>query len=83
MFLFVVLAGLSLPGLSTFIGEFLALAGTFQRHPWAGVIATVSIVLAALYMLHRLPTHDDRAPAVRVKGCATCPSARNSPHSHR
>jgi NADH-quinone oxidoreductase subunit M len=51
MFLFIVLAGLSLPGLSTFIGEFLSLAGTFQRHTWAGVIATVSIVLAALYML--------------------------------
>jgi len=51
MFLFLVLAGLSLPGLSTFIGEFLSIAGTFQRHTWAGVIATVSIVLAALYML--------------------------------
>lgn len=51
MFLFIVLAGLSLPGLSTFIGEFLSLAGAFQRHTWAGVIATVSIVLAALYML--------------------------------
>jgi NADH-quinone oxidoreductase subunit M len=51
MFLFFVLAGLSLPGLSTFIGEFLSLAGAFQRHTWAGVIATVSIVLAALYML--------------------------------
>jgi NADH-quinone oxidoreductase subunit M len=51
MFLFIVLAGLSLPGLSTFIGEFLSLAGTFQRYTWAGVIGTVSIVLAALYML--------------------------------
>jgi NADH-quinone oxidoreductase subunit M len=51
MFLFFVLAGLSLPGLSTFIGEFLSLAGAFQRHTAIGVIATVSIVLAALYML--------------------------------
>ncbi len=51
MFLFIVLAGLSLPGLSTFVGEFLSLAGTFERYVWAGVIGTVSIVLAALYML--------------------------------
>ena len=51
VFLFSILAGLSLPGLAPFVSEFLALSGTFQRHPWAGVIGTVSIVLAALYML--------------------------------
>ena len=51
VFLFAILAGLSLPGLAPFVSEFLALSGTFQRHPWAGVIGTVSIVLAALYML--------------------------------
>ena len=51
VFLFAILAGLSLPGLAPFVSEFLALSGTFQRHPWAGVIGTLSIVLAALYML--------------------------------
>jgi NADH-quinone oxidoreductase subunit M len=51
LFLFIVMAGLALPGLGTFIGEFLSLAGTFERHVWAGVIGTISIILAALYML--------------------------------
>jgi NADH-quinone oxidoreductase subunit M len=50
-FLFACLSGLALPGLAPFVSEFLALAGTFQRYETAAVIATLSIVLAALYML--------------------------------
>ncbi|MEC4020037.1 NADH-quinone oxidoreductase subunit M [Streptomyces sp. H27-D2] len=45
------LATLSLPGLAPFISEFLVLVGTFSRYPALGVIATVGIVLAALYVL--------------------------------
>ncbi|MDX3226580.1 NADH-quinone oxidoreductase subunit M [Streptomyces sp. ME19-01-6] len=45
------LATLSLPGLAPFISEFLVLVGTFSRYPVLGVIATVGIVLAALYVL--------------------------------
>ncbi|MFF5568377.1 NADH-quinone oxidoreductase subunit M [Streptomyces sp. NPDC012623] len=45
------LATLSLPGLSPFVSEFLVLVGTFSRYPAVGVIATVGIVLAALYVL--------------------------------
>ncbi|MFJ4920088.1 NADH-quinone oxidoreductase subunit M [Streptomyces sp. NPDC088725] len=45
------LATLSLPGLSPFVSEFLVLVGTFSRYPVAGIIATVGIVLAALYVL--------------------------------
>ncbi|GAU67718.1 putative NADH--quinone oxidoreductase subunit M [Streptomyces sp. NBRC 110611] len=45
------LATLSLPGLAPFISEFLVLVGTFSRYPVIGVIATVGIVLAALYVL--------------------------------
>ncbi|MFF4158148.1 NADH-quinone oxidoreductase subunit M [Streptomyces sp. NPDC001678] len=45
------LATLSLPGLAPFVSEFLVLVGTFSRYPAAGVIATVGIVLAALYVL--------------------------------
>ncbi|RDG38740.1 NADH-quinone oxidoreductase subunit M [Streptomyces corynorhini] len=45
------LATLSLPGLSPFVSEFLVLVGTFSRYPVVGVIATVGIVLAALYVL--------------------------------
>jgi NADH-quinone oxidoreductase subunit M len=51
IFLFAVLSGLALPGLAPFVSEFMALAGTFQRYRVAAVIATVSIILAALYML--------------------------------
>lgn len=45
------LATLSLPGLSPFVSEFLVLVGTFSRYPVIGIIATVGIVLAALYVL--------------------------------
>ncbi|OEV03316.1 NADH-quinone oxidoreductase subunit M [Streptomyces oceani] len=45
------LATLSLPGLAPFVSEFLVLVGTFSRYPAAGVVATVAIVLAALYVL--------------------------------
>ncbi|WBP87383.1 NADH-quinone oxidoreductase subunit M [Kitasatospora cathayae] len=45
------LATLSLPGLAPFVSEFLVLVGTFTRYPVIGVIATIGIVLAALYAL--------------------------------
>jgi NADH-quinone oxidoreductase subunit M len=51
VFLVAGLSSLALPGLSSFISEFLVLVGTFQRYPAAGVVATIGIVLAALYIL--------------------------------
>ncbi|MFF4583413.1 NADH-quinone oxidoreductase subunit M [Streptomyces sp. NPDC001389] len=45
------LATLSLPGLAPFVSEFLVLVGTFARYPAVGIIATIGIVLAALYTL--------------------------------
>ncbi|AEW95855.1 NADH dehydrogenase subunit M [Streptantibioticus cattleyicolor NRRL 8057 = DSM 46488] len=45
------LATLSLPGLAPFVSEFLVLVGTFTRYPALGVVATVGIVFAALYVL--------------------------------
>jgi NADH-quinone oxidoreductase subunit M len=45
------LAILSLPGLGPFVSEFLVLVGTFERYPALGIIGTVGIVLAALYVL--------------------------------
>ena len=59
-FLFAGLASLALPGLSTFVSEFLVLVGTFTRYEAAAVIATIGIVLAALYILLMLPAHHDR-----------------------
>ena len=51
LFLIAGLAGLALPGLSTFISEFLVLVGTFTRYEVPAVLATVGIILAAIYIL--------------------------------
>lgn len=51
LFLFAGLATLSLPGTGNFISEFMAIAGTWSRHPWFAAIAVVGTVLAALYVL--------------------------------
>jgi NADH-quinone oxidoreductase subunit M len=51
LFLIASLAGLSLPGLSTFVSEFLVLVGTFSRYKVAASLATVGIILAAIYLL--------------------------------
>jgi NADH-quinone oxidoreductase subunit M len=51
MFLVASLATVALPGTNSFISEFLVLIGTFTRYPGWAVIATIGIVLAAVYML--------------------------------
>jgi NADH-quinone oxidoreductase subunit M len=51
LFLVSGLAGLSLPGLSTFVSEFLVLVGTFTRYKVPAIFATAGIVLAAIYIL--------------------------------
>jgi NADH-quinone oxidoreductase subunit M len=48
---FFVFASAGLPGLSGFVGEFLALIGTFAVNPWVAGIATIVMVLAAVYLL--------------------------------
>jgi NADH-quinone oxidoreductase subunit M len=45
------LSALALPGLSTFVSEFLVLLGTFTAHRWFAVTATFGIILAAVYVL--------------------------------
>ena len=45
------MSGLALPGLSSFVSEFLVLVGTYTRYPVAAVIGTLGIVLAAHYIL--------------------------------
>jgi len=51
LFLISGLAGLSLPGLSTFVSEFLVLVGTFSRYKVPAVFATAGMILAAIYIL--------------------------------
>jgi NADH-quinone oxidoreductase subunit M len=45
------LSALALPGLSTFVSEFLVLVGTFTTHRWFAVTGTFGIILAAVYTL--------------------------------
>jgi len=51
IFGFFVFASGGLPGLSGFVGEFLALAGTFVANPLAAAVATFVMILAAAYLL--------------------------------
>ncbi len=51
LFLLAGLSALALPGMSTFISEFLVLLGSFTRHKGLAVLGTTGIVLAALYIL--------------------------------
>lgn len=51
VFLIAGLSGLSLPGLNSFISEFLVMMGTFSRYKWAGAIAALGVILAAIYVL--------------------------------
>ena len=51
LFLVSGLASLALPGLSTFVSEFLVLVGTFSRYKVPAILATLGIILAAIYIL--------------------------------
>ena len=64
------MSSLALPGLSSFVSEFLVLVGTFTRYPVAAVLATFGIVLAALYIL---------IPVQRALHGPTTPGNENMP----
>lgn len=50
-FVITALASIGLPGTSGFVGEFLALLGTFESHAPYAVIAATGVIFAAYYML--------------------------------
>ncbi|MGI9627428.1 MAG: complex I subunit 4 family protein [Longimicrobiales bacterium] len=50
-FVITALASIGLPGTSGFVGEFLALLGTFETHKTAAVLASTGVIFAAYYML--------------------------------
>lgn len=50
-FVITALASIGLPGTSGFVGEFLALLGTFETHPVLAGIAATGVIFAAYYML--------------------------------
>ncbi|NBX85943.1 MAG: NADH-quinone oxidoreductase subunit M [Proteobacteria bacterium] len=45
------LAAVALPGTNSFVGEFLALAGSFATAPWFTAVATTGVIFGAVYML--------------------------------
>ena len=49
--LLLTLAGLALPGLVGFVGEFLVLLGTFLTHQAYAVVALLGVILGAVYLL--------------------------------
>jgi NADH-quinone oxidoreductase subunit M len=51
VFLIVILGTIALPGTNGFIGEFLLLLGVYQYGLWAAVIAGLTIIFGAVYML--------------------------------
>jgi len=67
LFLIAGLAGLALPGLSTFVSEFLVLVGTFTRYKAAAVAATIAAA-AEHHQPRRLP---DARPGARHRSGAT------------
>jgi NADH-quinone oxidoreductase subunit M len=73
LFLISGLAGLSLPGLSTFVSEFLVLVGTFSRYKVAGTFAVAGIVLAAIYILWM---YQRTMTGPTVESVATAPDLR-------
>ncbi len=50
-FLFFTMANISLPGTSSFVGEFLVLTGAFQNNTFAAFMAATGMVLGAAYAL--------------------------------
>jgi NADH-quinone oxidoreductase subunit M len=51
VFFIVTLAALGLPGLNSFVGEFMTLLGAWQREPVLAAFGAIGLVLAPVYML--------------------------------
>ncbi|HTK15345.1 MAG TPA: NADH-quinone oxidoreductase subunit M [Acidimicrobiia bacterium] len=51
LFVAATFASIGLPGFSGFVGEFLALLGTFLTSRWYAVVAATGVILAAVYLL--------------------------------
>ncbi|MGC2192741.1 MAG: NADH-quinone oxidoreductase subunit M [Candidatus Dormiibacterota bacterium] len=76
LFLIAALAGLGMPLLNSFVGEFLTLLGAFQVSPAWAVVASLGMVLACCYMLRlyqgvtqgrlRLPDGQVEVPATKA-----------------
>ena len=50
-FIIIVLASVALPTTNAFIGEFLLLYGVYSYNTWLSIVAGLTIILGAVYML--------------------------------
>jgi NADH-quinone oxidoreductase subunit M len=66
LFLVISLATLAMPGSGNFVGEILILFGTFENQLVYGLVASVGVVLAAVYMIRLFQgtMHGRTGPAV-------------------
>jgi NADH-quinone oxidoreductase subunit M len=63
VFALVTFAALGLPGLNSFVGEFMTLLGAWQRAPALAVFAAIGLVLTPVYMLRLFQGVTQGAPA--------------------
>jgi NADH-quinone oxidoreductase subunit M len=75
VFLIVALATLAMPGSSNFVGELYILFGTFQTKFVYGVVASVGVVFAAVYMIrfYQRAMHNRVGPQVESRDLALGP----------
>jgi NADH-quinone oxidoreductase subunit M len=66
LFLLATFATLAMPGSSNFVGEILILFGTFEDKLVYGLVASVGVILAAVYMIRvfQRTMHNRVGPAV-------------------
>jgi NADH-quinone oxidoreductase subunit M len=69
LFLLVTFATLAMPGSSNFVGELLILFGTFEDKLVYGLVASMGVVLAAVYMIRvfQRTMHNREGPAVESR----------------
>ena len=70
VFLVVTLAALGLPGLNSFVGEFMILLGSWAFSPGLTAVASIGLVLAPIYMLRLF------------QGAMYAPATGELPHGH-
>ena len=68
LFLIVTFATLAMPGSANFVGELLVLFGAFEDKLVYGLVASVGVVLAAVYMIRvfQRTMHNRARPRCRV-----------------
>ncbi|MFC4058702.1 NADH-quinone oxidoreductase subunit M [Planomonospora corallina] len=69
-FLVAGLSSLALPGLSSFVSEFMVMIGTYERYAIPAIIGAIGVILAAIYILWMYKRMMNGPTAETVKGFA-------------